>query len=1091
MRNSNGPDTIMIGISPPFLPDESPAELLSSTHEYNTNITYPLFLTSEADTFTFPPEGLQIPYVSRETDPIIDKDVGWNDSPDSPYPIPSKSPDEPTHDIPIVNPIDGVQKTFFRQLIDEYKDIFVNDIPVEGSSLPPYELHIRPDFKFSKQRPPRRFAQAIQEFILEKVTELLRLGIIIAILASHAADIVVVNQKGRNRMCINYVEMNSGLIPFTYPIPSLKDHLLFLKSKLVYSVLDNKMGYHQLRVSPAFQYLLAFQTQHGQYTWTRCPFGPSTLPAWYNFLMTTIVFAGLLYTLAVCYFDDAVVASDSYPQHLADLKVVFDRYRQYKLVLRGTKCQIAVKEITYHGHIITSNTISHDPKRITTVFNIPQPIRPKQLQSFLGMANYFGEFIRDYKNIRAPLNPMSVMKKLQWTPETEKAFVDLKTAVRNITKLYFIDYNLPIFLDIDASKKGIGGYLFNVINCHPDTDPNDPKNQLPIAFISHAFSASQQKWSVQEQEAYALSFCVLSVAHLISGVHFKLRTDHMNFIKMFSSESFLVQRAFLKIQGFQFTLIPIAGCLNYCPDTWSRLHYISIVSEFPIILTPPVVEPITSIMPIHVQPPNFIPDNVELDIFDRPVNPIPPPPVNDEPYFLPPLDNPPRVTFNIPNIKIPDISAEHLRILRHAHYYGGHLGIDPSLQYLRDNNYYWPFMRRDLIAFISTCPACQMTWRRARVARLLRHTFDSYDPFYKIIIDFQGPFAPADCDGNLYFFNVIDAFTRYLRIFPCKDNTTDSAARCLLDIYSHYTLPRIIVCSDNAQQFISETYKKLLIFISGEPSYSLPYIHQSSIERPQREVLRHTRVLRIMRPDSSDHTRYITALLTQKIINYATHKDIDCSPHELLFGVHHNFEQIPIQHTPIAEPRPVYNIVNEMITVQIDLLARSRAHQAKNTDFYLLPNINQIQQVFSPGQWVTVTYPDGSPFKDDPTCQGPFRVIARHNDSYTLFDTVKNTNSKNPVHISRLQLYNNSDYHELTPEAIARINADVFVISAILGHTPDITSRRTLQFYVSYAGYDDSYNGYISCNDAANLTMMDEYINRYPELRRIMSHHHK
>jgi hypothetical protein len=101
-----------------------------------------------------------------------------------------------------------------------------------------------------------------------------------------------------------------------------------------------------------------------------------------------------------------------------------------------------------------------------------------------------------------------------------------------------------------------------------------------------------------------------------------------------------------------------------------------------------------------------------------------------------------------------------------------------------------------------------------------------------------------------------------------------------------------------------------------------------------------------MRPDSSDHTRYITALLTQKIINYATHKDIDCSPHELLFGVHHNFEQIPIQHTPIAEPRPVYNIVNAMINVQIDLLARSRAHQAKNTDFYLLPNINQIQQVF-------------------------------------------------------------------------------------------------------------------------------------------------
>ena len=115
----------MIGTSPPPSPidsfshfqDESPAELLSSSHVYDTYITYPLLYTTAADDFIFPSEGLQIPYVSRETDPIFDKDVGWNKIPDSPYPSPPKSADAPTHDLPVVNPIDGTQEIFFQQPI--------------------------------------------------------------------------------------------------------------------------------------------------------------------------------------------------------------------------------------------------------------------------------------------------------------------------------------------------------------------------------------------------------------------------------------------------------------------------------------------------------------------------------------------------------------------------------------------------------------------------------------------------------------------------------------------------------------------------------------------------------------------------------------------------------------------------------------------------------------------------------------------------------------------------------------------------------------------------------------------------------------
>ena len=191
----------------------SPAIFLSTIledDEFNTAFDDCYLLTSEEENSVFPPEGLKIPTISRDTDPIIDKDVGWNTLPDSPYPLPSLDPLAPAYDLPIILPIDGIHEHLFTALVDSYKDIFVNDIPIEGSSLPPYELHMKPDFKFSKPHNPRRFPQAISEFILEKISELIRLGIIIAVIAAHAADLVVVMQKGKYRMCVNYTETNSG-----------------------------------------------------------------------------------------------------------------------------------------------------------------------------------------------------------------------------------------------------------------------------------------------------------------------------------------------------------------------------------------------------------------------------------------------------------------------------------------------------------------------------------------------------------------------------------------------------------------------------------------------------------------------------------------------------------------------------------------------------------------------------------------------------------------------------------------------------------------------------------------------------------------
>jgi hypothetical protein len=266
----------------------------------------------------------------------------------------------------------------------------------------------------------------------------------------------------------------------------------------------------------------------------------------------------------------------------------------------------------------------------------------------------------------------------------------------------------------------------------------------------------------------------------------------------------------------------------------------------------------------------------------------------------------------------------------------------------------------------------------------MKSTWESYDPFYAVIIDFIGPFAP-DIHMNSYLFVVQDAFTRYVRIFPTKDNTSTTVALCLLDIHSMFTTVRIIA-SDNAQEFVSDVYLQLLQFISAEPSYSLPYRHQSSIERVNREVDRHIRALNLDRRSPDDPNQLvplnILAPIVAKIINSAIHKDLGCSPTQLVLRTHCDPTLYPLPNTPLVPPTSRSEFYNQLESIQLELLLRSREYQANNTDIYLLDNFNLINHVFQPGDYVLVTYAEKSPHKFATAVMGPRLIVSRDNNEF-------------------------------------------------------------------------------------------------------------
>ena len=153
-----------------------------------------------------------------------------------------------------------------------------------------------------------------------------------------------------------------------------------------------------------------------------------------------------------------------------------------------------------------------------------QPETQKDLKSFLGLANYFRDHIRNHSTLVQPLHEIIKDYKprshLQWTPDTLRAFERVRQAINECPKLHFIDDKSPIYLHTDASDYGVGAYLFQVVD----------GVEVPIMFLSQTFKAEQKRWSAADKECYAIVFAFKELEHLIRDRYFVLSTDHKNLI---------------------------------------------------------------------------------------------------------------------------------------------------------------------------------------------------------------------------------------------------------------------------------------------------------------------------------------------------------------------------------------------------------------------------------------------------------------------------------------------------------------------------------------------------------------------------------
>jgi hypothetical protein len=207
-----------------------------------------------------------------------------------------------------------------------------------------------------------------------------------------------------------------------------------------FTTLDLASGYHQVRLKPGEEFKTAFQTHHGQFEFRVMPFGLCGAPGTFQGAMNSSL-APLLRKCVVVFFDDILVYSKSFQEHLDHLAQVLTILQKEQWFVKMTKCKFAQNSISYLGHIVSASGVATDPHKVDAVVNWPVPMNVKELRSFLGLAGYYRRFVKHFALIAKPLTEL--LKKgvlFIWTQDHELSFDTLKTSISSAPVLALPDF---------------------------------------------------------------------------------------------------------------------------------------------------------------------------------------------------------------------------------------------------------------------------------------------------------------------------------------------------------------------------------------------------------------------------------------------------------------------------------------------------------------------------------------------------------------------------------------------------------------------------------------------------------------------------
>ncbi len=328
-------------------------------------------------------------------------------------------------------------------------------------------------------------------------------------------------------MCGDYRNLNNVTIKNKYPLPRIQDLFDQVQGAGVFSKIDLRSGYHQIKIKKEDVPKTAFVSRYGHHEYLVVPFGLTNAPAIFMNLMNKI-FMKYLDKFVIVFIDDILIYSKDKEEHAKHLKIVLQILREHQLYPKFSKCKFWLDSVEFLGHVITKEGIAVNPSKVQSVLEWNSPKNAKEIRGFLGMAGYYRRFIEGFSKIAGPMTKL--LKKntpFVWTDECEASFQKLKEKLTTAPVLAVPEPGKDYTVYFDASKNGLGCVLM--------------QDHKVIAYGSRQLKPYEHNYPVHDLELAAVVYALKSWRQFLYGSKCELYTDHKS-LKYFFTQKELNMR---------------------------------------------------------------------------------------------------------------------------------------------------------------------------------------------------------------------------------------------------------------------------------------------------------------------------------------------------------------------------------------------------------------------------------------------------------------------------------------------------------------------------------------------------------------------
>ena len=620
-----------------------------------------------------------------------------------------------------------------------------------------------------------------------------------------------VKPSGEVRPCLDCVPLNKAIIRENHTPPTVEEIAHELAGAKYFTKCDAYKAFLHVHLSKKSRELTVFgTTTHGRLRYKRMPFGMKMSQDVFQIQMDRIL-EQCPGTIGI--HDDVIIYGYTREDHDANLINFLNVCQMEGLCLSSKKLELRRDRVSFFGAVYSCEGVEPDPRKIQGIEEMTPPETKQQLQSFLGMVTYMGNFVPHLSHHTEPLRQL--LKKdiaFYWDEQLTRSFKNIKQLLKRATAkpLGYYDRQKAVIVQADASLRGLGAALI--------------QDGRPIAFASKSLTGAESRYANIERELLTVVFACIRFNTYLQGCRFTVQSDHkpleMIHLKSLHNAPPRLQRMLLQLQKYDMTItyrpgneMVLADALSRCLARYSqeirldlRVDYIAFSTAWIEKLREATCDDPVLATVYQLTQHGWPNERRRVPAVAR--------------YywdFRDELSTDDGLLLKGPSLVIPAALREsYLQRLQE-----GHLSAD-KVESNAKQHMFWPGMRADIKDYTRRCQVCI---KRSRPAREPLQPHDIPDgPWQKIGMDY------FDFKGKCFIL-ICDYFSKFPFMFSCKTSWGSLRDR-LIDLFSNEGYPREII-SDNGSPFNSQEFADFLSSHGVRHTTSSPHYPQSNgfIER--------------------------------------------------------------------------------------------------------------------------------------------------------------------------------------------------------------------------------------------------------------------